>query len=648
MQRKPITPRNGHTVVAGIVARISGCANQKELSLEDQADHGRAIMRDYYDGPVEYRLIATKGKGEWLDRPEVADIEALVRTAELDVLISEDIGRVVRGAAAVRLCGIAVDNGTRVIAPNDCIDTADETWEEDVIQACRDHVGHNAHTSRRLKFKLMNRFEKFGGAMARPIFGYIVPEGAKTYDDWTIEDSAIPIYRDWFRRLREVPNCCAVADWLNSLSIPTGRYCRSRIWSGKMVRRITENPLLKGLPERGRKHTVKHNESGHRVSVPSPDKPKIRPCPHLEIISPDEFDTVNAIVDAANKHCGRKPVNGVDPLLRSSRKRSRFPGHFADCVYCGREYTWGANGITDQLQCKGSRAWTCWNSVGMSGRAAAEGIMTALQTELFGRPGFDDQFRAIIAAVDQRSRPHDNKQADRLKRLEQIDREKMNIVLVLKSAPASPTLLQTLMDLEAEEATLSRQCRVHAASRAAPAIKMPDSAADLRCAFEQSFGHLALTSFEFAERLRPIVVGFHVEVVRLFDGGHLLPRAHVDLDLSGILPDVRPLLPSPSPLLRRVVIDLFTPPDRERIRADVMRRTSEGAEQRAIAAELNVTQAAVSQSLIFARRMQDAGLSSPYLRVSEPPADYTRLRRHKHPRYRFTPLSGYPLFVTDR
>ena len=264
MQRKPITPRNGHRVVTGIVARISGCAKQLGLSLEDQDDHGRAVMRDYYDGPVDYRLIATKAKGEWLDRPELAQIEAMLRTRELDVLICEDLGRIIRGAAAQRLCGIAVDHETRVIAPNDCIDTANETWEEDVIQACRDHVGHNEHTSKRLKFKLMNRFEKFGGAMARPIYGYILPAGAKTYDDWTIEDSAIAIYREWFRRLRELPNCCAVADWLNSLNIPTGRYCRSKIWTGKMVRRITENPLLKGLPERGRKHTVKHNESGHR------------------------------------------------------------------------------------------------------------------------------------------------------------------------------------------------------------------------------------------------------------------------------------------------------------------------------------------------------------------------------------------------
>ena len=60
----PWTPRNGHTLVVGVVARISGCANQKELSLDDQVDHAKQVVAELYDGPVEYRVIATKGKGE--------------------------------------------------------------------------------------------------------------------------------------------------------------------------------------------------------------------------------------------------------------------------------------------------------------------------------------------------------------------------------------------------------------------------------------------------------------------------------------------------------------------------------------------------------------------------------------------------------
>lgn len=114
-------------------------------------------------------MIATIGEGESLDRPELPEIEAMLRTREIDVLLAEDIGRLVRGAEASRLCGIAVDHGTRALAPNDCIDTDDDSWEEDAIRACRDHVGHNSHTSKRLEQKLMNRFVKMGGAMPRPV-----------------------------------------------------------------------------------------------------------------------------------------------------------------------------------------------------------------------------------------------------------------------------------------------------------------------------------------------------------------------------------------------------------------------------------------------------------------------------------------------
>jgi hypothetical protein len=70
-------------------ARISGCANQ-ELSLDDQVDHATEVVAEVYDrGPVDYRVVATKGKGERLDRPELAKMEAMLRTRELDLLVFE-------------------------------------------------------------------------------------------------------------------------------------------------------------------------------------------------------------------------------------------------------------------------------------------------------------------------------------------------------------------------------------------------------------------------------------------------------------------------------------------------------------------------------------------------------------------------------
>lgn len=71
-------------------------------------------------------------------------------------MIIEGVGRLVRCTAAVELWGIAVDHGVRCIALNDGCDTAEPTWEEDLISACKDHVSHCAHTSRRIKNKQMN------------------------------------------------------------------------------------------------------------------------------------------------------------------------------------------------------------------------------------------------------------------------------------------------------------------------------------------------------------------------------------------------------------------------------------------------------------------------------------------------------------
>ena len=84
-RHEELRPRNGRTLVVGIVARISGGPNQKELSLEDQVDHAKEVVADLFKGPVEYITIATTGKGERLDRPELIEVERLLRSQRLDL-----------------------------------------------------------------------------------------------------------------------------------------------------------------------------------------------------------------------------------------------------------------------------------------------------------------------------------------------------------------------------------------------------------------------------------------------------------------------------------------------------------------------------------------------------------------------------------
>lgn len=609
----PIRPRNGHTLVVGIVARISGGPNQKELSLDDQIDHAKQVVAEMYDGPVEYRVIATKAKGERLDRPELAEVETMLRSGEADFLLAEDIGRIVRGTAVSELCGIAVDNRVRVLAPNDCIDTAEDTWEEDVIAACRDHVGHNAHTSKRIKYKLMNRFKKFGGAMARPIYGYVVPENARTYDDWSMDPDATEIYREWFRRLKEDPNCAAVADWLNDLKIQTGPYARRQTWDGKMVRRVTGNPVLKGLPGRGFKRTVKHHETGRRVSVKNPDGPIFRECPHLVHVEPDLWDEVNCLLKDANRDFGRKPVNGADPLRGRAKNRTRFPGQHARCWYCGRQYVWGGNGVAENLMCSGAREWKCWNSIGFGGLLAAEAVASALHTELERLIGFDDQFRRLVEEAGRRGDAHsDRRRAELIRAEATLATQRANLARGVAEYGPKPLFAQQLAELEVEEQRLGRELRdLERQSGRAPVL--PGSVAELRQEFEMKFRDLAADSPEFGALLRSVVPEFHVYLVRLCDGGHPLPRARATLSLVGVVPDARYAPGVTAFLTRTVTLDLFVAPQRERIRAEAVRLVGTGLEQRRIATQLAepATQTAVWQALALDRRMKEFGLDTP-------------------------------------
>lgn len=133
-----------------------------------------------------------------------------------------------------------------------------------------------------------------------------------------------------------------------------------------------------------------------RVSIKNPEGPHYRECPHLAYWNPVEFDEINALLEKKNNGFGRKPVSGVDPRWQVPRKRTRFPGQYGHCWYCGRHFVWGGNGITENLMCSGAREWRCWNSVGFNGTLLVRKLVEAITMELYRLDGFDDQFRELV------------------------------------------------------------------------------------------------------------------------------------------------------------------------------------------------------------------------------------------------------------
>ena len=68
--------------------------------------------------------------------------------------------------------------------------------------------------------------------------------------------------------------------------------------------------------------------------------------------------------------------------------------------------------------------------------------------------------------------------------------------------------------------------------------------------------------------------------------------------------------------------------------------------ERQIADALGVTHPVVPQAMKLHRAMQRLGADDPYQVLTEPPAGSNKMRRHKHPRYRFQPLPDHKLTIS--
>ena len=489
----------------------------------------------------------------------------------------------------------------------------------------------------------MNRFKKYGGATALEPPGYIKPPGAKTYHDWVKDDSLNEKIQHGLRILRETLNSSAVADLFNKNEMPQGKYARKKKWDGHSVRRFYSNPILKGFPRRALGTQSSTTNRDDEYLFPIRRVRRTDECPHLAHVDPFLLDETNALLDEKNSKLGRKPVNGADPRSRVPRKRTRFPGQLATCWYCGRHFVWGGNGRKDALMCNGAREWACWNSIAFNGRLVAEKLVEAITSELYKLDGFSEQFTEIVRAARNGQSSDFTEHRRRLEQEEQSLRQKKeNLIAAIAEFGSRPMFSATLADIDQTEKHLT-WARHRLESVRHDNLELPGSVDELRELLNVNFRQLAVDSYEFAALMRQLVPDVIVYLVRLCDGGHPKARARVRVNLGGSISDIVRVPELESLLTREFTLDLFVPPQRERIREEVVRLTAEGMTQRCIAKSLSekATQPAVQDAIALHRKMQELGLESPYVILLEPPADYPKLRRHNNGKFEFTMRQGY-------
>jgi hypothetical protein len=385
------------------------------------------------------------------------------------------------------------------------------------------------------------------------------------------------------------------------------------------------------------------NQTGRRKSVAAPPAERLeRHCPHLAFIEAARYDRLLALLGERNAKFKRKGINGVDTRKNVPKKRTVWPGQHIDCGVCRRPYVYGGHGQMDHLVCRGAHDYKCWNAVTADGPLAAAKLLAAIREAIANLPDFDPVLMQLVQdQLRQRQGARGQQHEELGRRLARVDREILNIVAAVRAAGHSPSLLEELQRLETEKTRLAREQQDLA--RPSNAVLTMPSIAEVKGLAEQAIATLAVTSPEFGRLLRRLIPRLVVFPYRLCDGGHPVLRARFTLCLTSLLPTGAGLDRLAPALQRSLVVELFNPPQREIFRVPVMELTAAGVTQREIARRLSLTQPAVQGAVALARQMKERAIDDPYLVLTAPPDDYGRLRRHRHPRYRFEPLGSEEL-----
>lgn len=633
-----LAPRNGHRLNVLGIARIS-TEHQDALSLKDQEALYQRWLAQHTDCPFTLAMIAGRGSGECLDRQEALRATAEVETGSYDLVIAEDLGRIFRRVHAQLFCELCEDVGTRLIAINDHVDTGNDDWRLHAFFATMRHEMYNTDTSRRIRRSLRNRFQQ-GGVVQAVVYGYLKPPGAKSDTELRKDPSAEPVIQELFRKLEDGAGYSEVADWLNARGVRPGPAARAPRWTCSLVSQLVHNPILKGVRVRNRKMSKRVNQTGRRKAVPAPASERLeRHCPHLAFIEPARYDRLIHLLDERNAKYRRKGRDGTDPRKNVPKKRTVWPGQHLDCGVCGRPLVYGGHGQKDHLVCRGALEYRCWNAVTAEGPQAAHKLIAAIRAEIAALEDFDPVLLQLVEEGLRDGRLEQGRRQQELARQQAAAaREIAYIMAAIRESGHSPSLLAELSRLEKQKTQAAWE--LEQAGRRPPApVQVPAMAVVKALAFE-AFDRLTVTSPEFGRHLRRLIPRIVVRPYRLCDGGHPVLRAHFTVSLAPLLPAAPGMERLAAAVERALVVDLFEQPQRVAHRARVLELTAGGLGQREIARELGITQPAVQRAVALGRRMASLGIVDPYLPLTAPPGDYERLRRHKHPRYRFEPLAG--------
>jgi hypothetical protein len=266
--------------------------------------------------------------------------------------------------------------------------------------------------------------------------------------------------------------------------------------------------------------------------------------------------------------------------------------------------------------------------------------------EIEALPDFDPVYQAMAQQELQQSNSSRAERLNAVHRKEMaVDREISNLIAFIREGLKTRSLHEESERLEAQRDKLAMERE--AIEREPTVIDAVSSMDELRRLAREAMARQANEPYEFGRIMHELIDKIVVLPYRLCDGGGIVLRAKFTLSLVSLLPPAQRIDKLDQVLRRDLIVDLFDPPQREAFRERVMalkaltpmEKKAKKLTEKQIAKQLGITTTAVQDAVALARMMKQLETIDPYLPVATPPDDYGKLRRHKHARYKFEPLT---------
>jgi site-specific DNA recombinase len=629
-----LRPNDPHIKRVVIVARIS-TVNQDPTALSAQIDLCKRYMQTHFAGPFEFQIISSQGSGEILDRQELRDLQTLILERRVDFVVAEDAGRIVRRMDIFKFCEDCEDNDVRLIAINDKIDTGDGNWRLSTMFVAMKHEQSNVDTSARIRRQLNYNFEQGRAIMHLPP-GLDRP-ASKLDTDLRWEPSHRQLYRVAFFLVERGWSVVRLAQWLRGYGVNL---------DNKKMRRLLNNYLFVGERHRGRTASRRHNRTGHHIPRRTEaSNLKIRQLPELAIINRKRFDRVQLLLAERGEKCIVGRNGKADTRKGHPRKETAFPGQRITCGVCGRMWYWGGHGQTHHMSCSGERQYKCWVTATFDGNEARKLICEAILKHAAQIEGFGPLVCQTVREESVRCLAERDRHGQELRReLAQRQKEAENLLAAIRAGGSVVELLVTeLTRLQDAISSIKRQV-AETERQPKPTVSLP-TVETLRVMLAAAMEKVLAKPTQIQEQLNRLVPSIVVHPVMPIDGGNVVIRATVTLNLAALITpgdDLAERLPA---LQRVITVNLFKPPQRIEILPKVMKALAEnpGAMQKWVAVNVTKTSATVVQrAVVLSEKMELAGLTDPYVAVTDPEWMTGKNKKHTRQRFRFEPLPGFP------